>query len=164
LASLGLVLGAACSGEDGDDGDGEVTGDVSIYDKFGIDPPPDDTPTFRFDGVASPYEDAAGCKAFDNPFPEVHSCSCDSCFDLQRQCDALEGCREISECGVAIGCSGANDCYLGPTAPDPKDPTKKGCVAVIDKWGNTGTATAIANLLGACTVEKGCRTAGEPLQ
>lgn len=156
LASTGLAasLGAACSststatepsgGPDGGGGGGD-----SIWTKFGItDPKP---PTVKFEDVKSPYpEDAASCKAFtESAYPDAHSCGCDNCLALQRQCDALEGCKEVTECYIGIKCTEVYSCYLAPT--DTK------CVPIVDKWGNTGLATAISLKLTDCAVAAKCR-------
>jgi hypothetical protein len=149
-------------------GDGDAGG--GIYGKLGVTPPRaknDDgekTPVpFDFGTATSPYEDAAGCKAFsseDTP-KGVHvserSCLCDHCFDLQRQCDALQGCQQIMKCVLDIGCTDASTCYLGPpkTAVDPEG---KGCIAVIDLWGNGGVATALSNIIGDCSKLNSCLT------
>lgn len=177
VAALSTVAAAACSGDGGSstagdnggsngsgsggDSDGGASGSGnagtgglpivsdggSIYKALGVeDPMPDE---FHFSDVEAPYDDVAGCKAFDSAFPDVHSCSCDNCYDVQRQCDALQSCREIAECGIDIGCTDAYSCYLA--ASDPQ------CVPIIDKWGNTGVAVALSLQLGTCTVDAGCR-------
>jgi hypothetical protein len=107
-------------------------------------------PFTDFSTIPDPWAkgDVAACKAFgDGSYPVSRACMCDAptCLELMRQCDALEGCIEIRDCAWRTGCSNANDCYLLKQAGDPN-----GCVDVIDKWGNTGDAVAIANTVGAC--------------
>ncbi len=123
-----------------------ASGDASIFTRMGIDDPK--APEFDFDTVAKPYDDAAGCKAFSTNIKPQHDCSCDSCFDIQQQCDALPGCIEIAECGTSIGCSDAYTCYLTPT--DTK------CVPIIDKWGNTGVSAALSLALATCRTNNSC--------
>jgi len=157
IACCGLLgaLAVACADEDsGGEGEGTTKWDpeISIWEFMDVeDPQPDET---LYQDTASPYEDAAGCKAFENAFPEIHDCMCDKCFDVQQQCDALEGCREIAQCGIEIGCTDAYSCYLTPA--DAK------CVPIIDKWGNTGLAAAVSLALSACSVEQQCRTTPAP--
>jgi hypothetical protein len=148
---------------------GDAGGGGGIYRKLGVTPPGaknedgEKTPTgFDFGTVKSPYEDADGCKAFtskDMPkgfhAPE-RDCLCDNCFDLQRQCDALVGCQEIMHCVLEIGCTDANSCYLGPPKKPGVDPEGKGCIEVIDRWGNGGVATALSNIIGDCTKANNC--------
>jgi hypothetical protein len=155
------IAAAACSSDDGSSppgsgGSGSIAngggggipprGSGSVYEDLGIeDPQPDE---HYFNEVSASYDDVEGCKAFTTAYPDIHSCSCDNCYDIQRQCDSLEGCQEISECGISIGCSDAFSCYLAPA--DAK------CVPIIDKWGNTGVSAALSLRLGECTRAAGC--------
>jgi hypothetical protein len=156
-AFAGLINFTGCSSDEG----GE-TGDPSadplappprtsgtIFKDLGVDEPKRDET--RFEEVAAPYADEAGCKAFDTKFPEAHDCQCENCFALQQQCDALPGCIEIAECGIEIGCTDAYSCYL--TAPAGKQQ----CVPIIDRWGNTGTASALSLALSGCSGASKCR-------
>ena len=152
LVSIG-ALGAACSSDSSGPGGPQVgsadslaTATDSIWVKFGIDDPKPPQTIYR--DKAAPYPDAAGCKAFTSAYPATHDCTCDACFDLQQQCDALPGCIEIAECGISIGCKDAYTCYLTPA--DPK------CVPIIDKWGNTGLAAALSLKLGECRTTAAC--------
>jgi hypothetical protein len=169
VGACALVASACASDNDGEPSEGDGTGggaaatgggggdDIvipprgsgSIYDDLDIEDP--EPAEFYFEDVPAAYEDVEGCKAFESAYPDVHSCSCDNCFEVQRQCDSLEGCREISECGIAIGCQDAFDCYLAPMAGNEM------CIPIIDKWGNTGVSAALSLQLGACTVAAGCR-------
>lgn len=163
LLLTSALAASACATEPADEESGTGTTEQRAYDgdifvALGV----DDTEglakdlerEFQFNTLPEPYPagDAAACKAFleeSDEIKAVHDCSCDACADLQRQCDALEGCQEISRCAIKIDCSDANDCYLVPKAPD--------CVPIIDKWGNTGLHTAISNRLGECTRAAACR-------
>lgn len=149
-ALAGLIGFTACSSDGGTVEEGITvppkTGG-SIFDDLGIEDP-ERTET-RFDQVSSPYEDVAGCKAFGSRFPEVHDCTCEHCFDVQQQCDALDGCIEIAECGIEINCFDANSCYLLAT--------NQKCVPIIDKWGNTGTSAALSLALSGCSQQNKCR-------
>jgi hypothetical protein len=71
----------------------------------------------------------------------VHTCFCNSCFDLMQQCDALQGCREILKCELDSGCTDSTSCYLLPGAP---------CASVIDAWGTGSVATALTQYITAC--------------
>lgn len=139
-----------------------------IYGKLGVTPPgtkKEDGETapmpFDFGTVKSPYDDIAGCKAFssdDTPkgfHTTERACLCENCFDLQQQCDALKGCQQIMKCVLDIGCTDANTCYLGPSKT-PADPEGKGCIEVIDLWGNGGVATALSNIIGDCSKMNNC--------
>ena len=164
VAFSGLINFTACS-SDGTDGDGTGgngggggdsadplkppprSANGSIFDDLGV-KEPERKESYNKD-VPSPYEDAAECKEFDSAFTDVHDCACDKCFKLQQQCDALQGCIEIAECGIEIGCKDANTCYLLASNTQ--------CVPIIDKWGNTGTASAISLALSGCMFDNGCR-------
>jgi hypothetical protein len=96
---------------------------------------------FDFSGVQAPYNDAAGCKAFDKiGHMAAHSCLCDACFKLQQQCDSLPGCQEIQKCGFDTGCTDANSCYL----------ISGKCVTPINNWGTGSVATALSQALESC--------------
>ena len=165
-----FVLGAsACSSDATPTGSGgNSDGGVDIYTKLGVAPPgtklDDGTPTpvpYRYDQVKSPYDSTDGCKSFSSAdFPagfmtDARSCLCDNCFDLQQQCDALQGCQQEMNCILSIGCTDSNSCYLAP-AMTSLDPMGKGCVTVIDQWGNSGVSTALANQIGDCGKANGC--------
>ncbi|HEX4337407.1 MAG TPA: hypothetical protein VH062_15935 [Polyangiaceae bacterium] len=151
------------SGDEADGGGGD------IYKTVGVAPPAasaDGTATpvpYRYDQVKSPYDDgdAAACKAFSSDdLPagfktDERSCLCDSCFMIQRECDALIGCQQIMNCILSIGCTDSNSCYLAPQKT-ALDPDAKGCVDVIDKWGNSGVSTALSNQIGDCGKMNGC--------
>jgi hypothetical protein len=126
---------------------GGNSGSSDIYEKLGIDRPPEDTPDFTYADLPAPYEDVDGCKAFSDRDPDIRSCACDSCFELMRQCDALEGCREMFQCMIEQECVDVNDCYFGGK-----------CTEIIDRWGNTGASTAISRRLGTCSRESNCTT------
>jgi hypothetical protein len=108
-----------------------------------------DASSFTFAAVPPPYGDVAGCKAFDADagFSGPRNCSCDNCFALQQQCDALEGCIAIEECALKNQCFGANACYNNPGAP---------CVTVINDYGSGGTASNLSALLFTCTTNSNC--------
>jgi hypothetical protein len=160
-ALAGLIINfTGCSSDEGEGGDTQSTGadplappprsaKGSIFDDLGVDDPEHDE--FIFKNVKKPYEDEAGCKAFDSRFPDEHDCACEKCFAVQQQCDALPGCIEIAECGIEIGCTDANSCYLLAPAG------KQQCVPIIDRWGNTGTASALSLTLSTCTADNKCR-------
>src|ERR1700753_3374794 len=120
----------------------QVMEDGGIYSKLGVPVPAASadgglTPQpFLFETVKSPYDDAAGCKSFTSDtikagdHADERSCLCDNCFMLHQQCDALQGCQEIMQCILDIGCTDSNSCYLGPQKTS-LDPDGKGCVDVI---------------------------------
>jgi hypothetical protein len=147
------AFSSGCSSSDDDKGSESSNAENgSIFKKLGIKDPK--SPTVIFADLKAPYADAAGCKAFPSNVQDAHDCTCDKCFSLQQQCDAIQGCIEIAECGISIGCTDAYSCYLTPIdAPVNK------CVPLIDKWGNTGVAAAISLALAACAGDpaNGCR-------
>jgi hypothetical protein len=122
---------------------------------------------YAYSVLTAPYPDAAGCKAFDpQGHKAAHDCTCDKCFALTQQCDAVQGCREIlkcfedsscvtnkSICIVAqaampgLACNASLTCYLAPNAP---------CTTVIDKWGNGSVPTGLASDLALCGQSNGC--------
>jgi hypothetical protein len=172
----------ACSSNSDSTGRGQPGGTEAdaggdIYTKLGVTPPSatgdDGTPTpvpFLYESVPSPYDDGdvAACKAFTSPdapanfHTEQRGCICDNCFDLERQCDALQGCQQIMKCILDIGCTDSNSCYLAPQKT-ALDPDAKGCVDVIDLWGNAGVATALSNQIGDCEKAAGCIMPAAPM-
>jgi hypothetical protein len=155
--TLLAALGSGCSGDDGTGEDGSSGG----YDVPHIDAGPIPDP-FAYETVEDPWpeETAAACKAFvpeegPDPYQEYRACACDTCIELMHQCDALQSCREIRQCGLDKGCADPNACYLAPR-PGPRDPEGKGCVEVIDKWGNIGLGTYLSRKLGECTAAASC--------
>ena len=117
----------------------------NIFDFLCIDPP--DTTPFSYATVKAPYADAAGCKAF---APEVghataRACLCNSCFQLERQCDALAGCQSIQTCGFNTGCKDTNSCYYAGA-----------CSKEIDGAGTGSVSTALASLLETCAATNLC--------
>jgi len=118
---------------------------------------------FAYTTVPDPWpeETAAACKAYiapentTEPYPDTRNCACDACLELMHQCDALESCREIRQCSLDKGCVDPNACYLAPQ-PSARDPEGKGCVDVIDKWGNTSLGTYLSRKLGNCTLDATC--------
>lgn len=159
VAGLASLSFAACSSDDEPTDTNNENGELaprdkskSVYDQLGVeDPKANET---KYADKKAPYEDVAGCKAFDAEYPEIHDCTCDKCFDLQQQCDALDGCIEIAECAISIGCKDAYSCYL---APSPAVPDSRKCIPIVDKWGNTGLASAVSLALAACLDSNGCR-------
>ncbi|MBM4362576.1 MAG: hypothetical protein FJ104_07835 [Deltaproteobacteria bacterium] len=164
LLLTAALAAPACATDpaDAESGTGTVVSPVYMGDDILADMGVADTPglaedlkrEFQFTSVAEPYPagDVAACKGFveaSDPIKAIHDCSCDECGDLQRQCDALEGCQEIARCAIEIGCSDPYSCYLLPVNGK--------CIPIIDKWGNTGLHTAISNRLGECTTAKKCR-------
>jgi hypothetical protein len=128
----------------------ESCGDRDVFQKLCI-KKPENVPNFRFDQVAAPYPDAAGCKAFDTGLTPAHPttrvCLCDRCFALQQQCDALPACRAMLHCSLNTGCLSREACYLNNGS----------CRDVIDAWGNTGVASALLERLNGCALETECR-------
>jgi hypothetical protein len=164
-----LLLAAACASKtDGAATGGGTDGGNDIFAKINQKPGPPVTnpnpPQFLYKDVKEPYadNDTAACKAFTSDvFPagyksSIRSCMCDNCFAMQRQCDALQGCQEDTKCSMDIDCRNVNTCYLGP-AVTPLDPTGKGCVAVVDKWGNAGVSSALQVQLSDCSTANSCR-------
>jgi hypothetical protein len=101
------------------------------------------TKPFSFTSVAAPYTDVTGCLAYnDEGHAAAHACFCNKCFTLVQQCDALEGCREASKCGLDHNCTDPTTCYFSS------------CTTVIDKWANTSAATFLSSKLEGC----GCPT------
>jgi hypothetical protein len=101
----------------------------------------DSNKSVAFSDIAAPYADKAGCMAYaDQGHAAVHSCYCNSCFNLMQECDALEGCKEILKCALDSNgvCNDATNCYFGP------------CTATIDKWNNTSAASFLPFLLQQC--------------
>jgi hypothetical protein len=145
LASLASFF-AACSSDEGDPTPTANHPSGNIWNELGVDEP--ERKEVRFADVKAPYTDIEGCKAFKSNVPDSHDCGCENCFDIQQQCDALPGCIEIAECGISIGCTDAYTCYLTPT--DAK------CVPIIDRWGNTGVASALSLALSKCSQENSC--------
>lgn len=134
------------------------------YDVKHVDFPTPPDPV-RFDKLKDPWSanTADACKSFKpsagSDYPVTRACVCDHCIDLVHQCDALEGCIEILNCILKSGCKDSNSCYLLKKSGDPT-----GCVDVIDKWGNTGDAVAIANTIGQGCVQNtanGCPTTAQ---
>jgi len=161
VLAAAVLAASGCAGDEAEadeEGGTEPQGDAgvpgNVFEKLGVEKP-DLSNEFQFNSIPEPYPegDVDACKAFgaDNPITkDVRDCSCEKCADLQRQCDALEGCLEVSTCAIEIGCNDAYTCYLIPS--DAK------CVPIIDKWGNTGLHTATSNRLGECTAAQQCRT------
>jgi hypothetical protein len=139
--SLGWATQAATKGADAG---------CQKYDVKHVAGDPSLTPkTVRFDQLKDPWtaDTADACKALKpaagSGFPATRACGCDHCLELMHQCDALQGCIEILDCILTANCTDPNSCYLSKKSGDPT-----GCVDVIDKWGNTGDAVAIANTIG----------------
>jgi hypothetical protein len=104
--------------------------------------------TFSYDSVKAPYADSAACKLFDNQgHPGPHDCLCGACFSFMQQCDAIAGCRAIAKCAWDSGCTSANGCYLGLTAP---------CTNVIDQWGTGSVSTGLQAALSSCGQTNQC--------
>jgi hypothetical protein len=149
------IVAAACSSDSGTD-DPETSGSGQ-FEVPHIDAGPIPEP-FSYADVEDPWpeETAAACKAYTppenttEPYPEYRACACDTCLEWMHQCDAIQSCREIRECGLDKGCTTPNACYLAPV-PNARDPEGAGCVEVIDKWGNTGLGTYLSRRLADCT-------------
>jgi hypothetical protein len=103
--------------------------------------PPDVTP-FSYAAVKAPYTTAAACKAFDSAVGHetARACLCDSCFALQQQCDALEGCQAIQKCSWDTGCHDSNSCYL----------VQGLCTTPINNAGTGSVSTALSTALETC--------------
>lgn len=98
---------------------------------------------FAFDTVKQPYADAAGCMAVKRSGHQAaYNCLCQNCFSLQQQCDALPGCQAIQKCGLDVGCTNANTCYLYAGSG--------GCVAPINNYGTGSVSTALTQMLETC--------------
>jgi hypothetical protein len=174
LGFVAVAMGAlplACATDDktsssGLSGSNDADGG-GIYSKLGVPPPAASadgglTPQpFDFKDVKSPYDDVASCKTFSSAdvpkdfHSDQRACLCDNCFDLMQECDALQGCQQIMKCILDIQCTDSNSCYLAPQKT-ALDPDGKGCVEVIDRWGNAGVATALSNNIGTCSTPAGC--------
>src|SRR6185312_15601737 len=99
VAGLASLSFAACSSDDqpAETGTSELAPrdkSKSVFDQLGVEDPKDSET--RYADKKAPYTDPAGCKAFDAAYPAIHDCTCDKCFELQQQCDALTGCIEIA--------------------------------------------------------------------
>jgi hypothetical protein len=139
-ASPGDALGSGLPGYVTPDGAPPVYSGGDIFQALCVQNP--NVTNFDFATVASPYPDAAGCKAYnDEGHNAAHSCLCDNCFKLMQQCDALPGCREILKCQFDAGCTNSTSCYLAPGAP---------CSTVIDAWGTGSVSTALTQYLTTC--------------
>jgi len=159
--------GCATAGSGGDDIGMSTAAAAStapdIFAKLGIAPPSSTfadggaTPQpFAYDEVQAPYSDAAGCKAFSSQTAQAtRDCLCDNCFALEQQCDALDHCIEIVDCGNRIGCTDAYSCYLTP-AKSAADPTGAGCVTEIDSAGNGSVSAALSLQIQQCRATSKC--------
>ena len=130
-AAAVMLLAFGC----GDDGGGSGSTDDAFLD---------------FSEFELPYETAEECiahaDATDNFF-DATECACDNCLDIMQECDVLQGCVAIRNCGFETGCRGAFECYLLPDAP---------CVEVINNFGNASAGAAISLALGECEMSTGC--------
>lgn len=108
--------------------------------------PPNVTP-FVYASLKAPYTTPAACKTFDSAVGHAtaRACLCDSCFELQQQCDALQGCQAIQKCGFDTGCKGTDGCYYSGTCAQP-----------IDNAGTGSVSTALAGGLETCGATNMC--------
>jgi hypothetical protein len=106
----------------------------------------------HFSELKQPFNDAAGCTSTmakkHQDTSGVTSCRCNACLDSMEECEAVPGCIEIMTCSNQTGCLDEFSCYLLPGAK---------CAPVIDQWGNSSLATAIALDIMACSKTASCR-------
>jgi hypothetical protein len=129
-----------------DDGGLPTYSGPNIFDSLCIERP--DTTPFVYANVKAPYTTPADCKAFAPAagHSAARACLCDSCFTLQQQCDALDGCKTIQKCGWTTGCHDSNSCYLAQGL----------CAKQIDTAGTGSVSTALSQALETCGASNMC--------